>query len=314
MPELPDLTVYVEHLRRRVVGARLTAIRLASPFLLRTVRPAVADVTGRQVVGVRRLAKQIVLAFEADYFAVIHLMIAGRLRWREGVAAVPKRVGLAAFDFDITCGDGRQRATLLFTEASKKRRAALRLAQGEAALAALHPGGLEVETAPLGAFASRLRATPHTIKRALTDQRVIAGIGNAYSDEILFRARLSPFKLGRHLSDAEAHRLFDACRSVLADWTLRLRANAAHAFPGDGRGNKVTAFHPQMAVHGRYKQPCPRCGAPVQRIVRPENESNYCAMCQTGGRLLADRALSRLLKDTYPKRLEDLEGGPGPVE
>lgn len=300
MPELPDLTVYAEHLERRVVGEPLAAIRLVSPFLLRSVAPAVEDVVGKRVVAVRRLAKQLVLALEADYFMVLHLMIAGRLRWHGVGQAVPKRLGQAAFDFASGC--------LVLTEASKKKRASLRLLQGEAALAALDPGGLEVFDIDVETFHARLQATPHTIKRALTDQRVFAGIGNAYSDEILFHAKLSPFKLGRQLTAAEAATLHAACRRTLAEWTKRLRERAGDRFPGHGAGNRVTAFHPEMAVHGKYKQPCPVCGAPVQRILRAENESNYCAGCQTGGRVLADRSLSRLLRDAYPKRIEELEG------
>ena len=306
MPELPDVTVYVEHLARRAVGTRLAAIRLASPFLLRSVTPTVDDVCGREVVAVRRLAKQIVFALEGGYFAVLHLMIAGRLRWRDDRAQVPKRVGLAAFDF--ADASGAARGSLLLTEASKKKRASLRLLHGETALADLDPGGLEVHEASFEAFFARLRETPHTVKRALTDQRVFAGIGNAYSDEILFRAGMSPFKPAPRIGETEAHGLYDACRDVLAEWTERLRANAGDAFPGERRGSKVTAFHPEMAVHGKYRQPCPVCGSPVLRIVRAENESNYCAKCQTGGRILADRSLSRLLKETYPKRIEDLEG------
>lgn len=300
MPELPDLTVYAEHIERRVVGEPLAAIRLASPFLLRSVTPTVADVAGKRVVAVRRLAKQLVLALEGDHFLVLHLMIAGRLRWHGVGQAVPKRLGQAAFDFESGC--------LVLTEASRKKRASLRLLQGETALAALDPGGLEVFDIDVETFHARLRATPHTIKRALTDQRVFAGIGNAYSDEILFHAKLSPFKLGRHLTGAEARALHAACRRTLGEWTERLRERAGERFPGQGAGNRVTAFHPEMAVHGKYKQPCPVCGAPVQRILRVENESNYCAGCQTGGRLLADRSLSRLLRDAYPKRIEDLEG------
>ena len=304
MPEYPDLTVYVEHIERRVQGERLTGIRLASPFLLRSVAPTVDEVVGREVYGVRRLAKQIVLVLADGFFMVIHLMIAGRLRWHDAKPnappqAVPKRNGLAAFDF--TAG------SLIFTEASKKKRASLKLVEGETALAALDPGGLEVFDIDFAAFYGRLQETPHTVKRALTDQRVFAGIGNAYSDEILFRARMSPFKQGRHMAEDEAQRLFDACRDVLTEWAARLRAEAEGKFPGQG-GSKVTAFHPAMAVHGKYREPCPVCGAPVQRIVRPENETNYCAACQTGGRLLADRSLSRLLKDTYPRRIEELEG------
>jgi len=303
VPEYPDLTVYVEHIERRVKGDRLTGIRLTSPFLLRSVTPGVDEIAGREVIAVRRLAKQLVLALGDSYFVVIHLMIAGRLRWHDAKPnappqAVPKRNGLAAFDFET--------GSLIFTEASKKKRASLKLVHGDTALGALNPGGLEVFEIDFEAFYARLRETPHTVKRALTDQRVFAGIGNAYSDEILFRARMSPFKQGRHMSEDEAGALFAACRDVLSEWTVRLRGEAEGKFPGQG-GSKVTAFHPEMAVHGKYREPCPVCGAPVQRIVRPENETNYCATCQTGGRLLADRSLSRLLKDTYPRRIEDLE-------
>ena len=303
MPEYPDLSVYVEHIERRVKGDRLTGIRLTSPFLLRSVTPGVDEIAGREVLAVRRLAKQLVLALADSYFVVIHLMIAGRLRWHDAKPnappqAVPKRNGLAAFDFET--------GSLIFTEASKKKRASLKLVHGDTALGALNPGGLELFEIDFEAFYDRLRETPHTVKRALTDQRVFAGIGNAYSDEILFRARMSPFKQGRHMSEDEARGLFAACRGVLSEWTARLRAEAEGKFPGQG-GSKVTAFHPEMAVHGKYREPCPVCGAPVQRIVRPENETNYCATCQTGGRLLADRSLSRLLKDTYPRRIEDLE-------
>ena len=294
MPELPDLTVYLEHLESRIAGERLEAIRLASPFLLRTVAPAVDEVTGRRVTGCQRLAKQLVIELEEDYYLVLHLMIAGRLQWREVGAAVPKRNGLAAFDF----GSG----TLILTEASRKRRASLRLVRGSDELATLDPGGLEVLDIDFDGFADQLRRTNHTLKRALTDQHVFAGIGNAYSDEILMQARLSPFKLPRNLSDEELRALYDACRDVLMEWTARLRDEAGDRFPA-----KVTAFHPEMAVHGRYREPCPVCGAPVQRIRYAENEANYCAGCQTGGRLLADRSLSRLLKDNWPKRLEDLE-------
>ncbi|MXY55626.1 MAG: formamidopyrimidine-DNA glycosylase [Gammaproteobacteria bacterium] len=295
MPEIPDLTVYIEHLDDRVVGRRLSGIRIASPFLLRSVSPTVDEVAGREVVGVRRLAKQIVLELTEELFVVMHLMIAGRLRWYDEHKAIPKRNGLAAFDFD--------NGSLILTEASRKRRASLRLVRGPVALADLDPGGMEVCDIEFEAFFERLQSTPHTVKRALTDQRVFAGIGNAYSDEILFEARMSPFKLGRNMTTQEARKLFDACRDVLARWTDTLRSETGGKFPA-----KVTAFHPQMAVHGKYREPCVVCGAPVQRILKSENESNYCARCQTGGRLLADRSLSRLLKDTYPKRIEDLEG------
>ena len=294
MPEIPDLTVYVEHLDDHVLGRRLDGIRIASPFLLRSVSPAVDEVVGRAVVGVRRLAKQIVLELAGELFVVMHLMIAGRLLWYDEPKPIPKRNGLAAFDFD--------NGSLLFTEASRKRRASLRLVRGRDGLAHLDPGGLEVCDIEFEAFFERLQSTPHTVKRALTDQRVFAGIGNAYSDEILFEAKMSPFKLGRNMTAEEARKLFDTCRDVLMRWADTLRKETGAKFP-----TKVTAFHPQMAVHGKYREPCVVCGAPVQRILKAENESNYCARCQTGGRLLADRSLSRLLKDTYPKRIEDLE-------
>jgi formamidopyrimidine-DNA glycosylase len=294
VPELPDLTVYLEHLESRIGGGRLEGIRLASPFLLRTVTPSVEDVRGRRVTGCSRLAKQLVIALEADYYLVLHLMIAGRLQWQGGRKVIPKRNGLATFDFDS--------GTLLLTEESKKKRASLRLVHGPEDFAALDAGGLEVLNIDLGQFAHQLSSTNHTLKRALTDQRVFAGIGNAYSDEILLRARLPPFKQPRNLSDAEMESLFHACREVLMEWTERLREKAGGTFP-----KKVTAFHPEMAVHGRYREPCPVCGAPVQRIQYAENEANYCARCQTGGRLLADRSLSRLLKDNWPRRLEDAE-------
>ena len=306
MPEIPDITVYAEHLERRVVGSRLADIRIASPFLLRSVSPGVGDVAERGVLRVERLAKQLAICLEGGFYVVLHLMIAGRLQWRPLRQAVPKRVGLAAFDFEAVSGQDTS-GTVILTEVSKKKRAALRLVEGEDALAALHPGGLDVLEIDFDTFQQRLRDTPHTVKRALTDQRVFAGIGNAYSDEILFRARMSPFKQGRNMDDAEARALFSACRDVLTEWTERLRQKTGERFPGEGKNNRVTAFHPEMAVHGKYRQPCPICAAPVQRIVRPENETNYCATCQTGGRLLADRSLSRLLKDTYPKRIEDLE-------
>ena len=289
MPELPDLTVYIEHLDRRVTGARLRDIRLRSPFVLRSVSPTPEDVRDRRVRGVQRLAKQIVFDLEGDCFMVIHLMIAGRLRWYE-TGKSPPRAGLAVFDFSS--------GTLLLTEASKKKRASLRLVSGAEALAALDPGGLEVLDIGEVTFADQLRGSRHTLKRTLTDQRIFAGIGNAYSDEILLAAGLSPFKRAPDVSDEEAVRLFEACRTTLTDWIDILRAKAGARFP-----SKVTAFHPEMAAHGKYKDPCPVCGAPIQRIVYAENESNYCARCQTGGRLLADRSLSRLLKGSYPKRI-----------
>jgi len=294
VPELPDLTVYLEHIDRRLEGETLTGIRLASPFLLRTVAPSVDEVCGNRLLGSRRLGKQIVLALEGGFYVVIHLMISGRLQWGAPGTAVPKGRGLAAFDFESGC--------LIFTEASKKKRASLKLVHGEADLAALDPGGLEVLQIDRDAFAARIIDSNHTLKRALTDQRVFAGIGNAYSDEILLRAQLSPFKRPVNLSEEEMTRLFEACVNVLSEWTALLRAETGDKWP-----NKVTAFHEQMAVHGKFKEPCPVCGSPVQRIVYAENEANYCARCQTEGRLLADRSLSRLLKDNWPKRLEDLE-------
>jgi len=294
VPELPDLTVYLENIERRVLGSRLLGVRLASPFLLRTVTPSVDDLVGREVTGTRRLAKQLVIQLEEEFFMVIHLMISGRLQWADAGAAIPKRNGVAGFDFES--------GTVLFTEASKKKRASLKLVRGTRDLAELDPGGLEVLDVELSAFADRLKDTNHTLKRALTDQRVLAGIGNAYSDEILLQAGLSPFKRPENLSADEMARLFKSCQAVLTEWTDRLREET-----GDNWPKKVTAFHPEMAVHGKYREPCPVCGSPVQRIRYAENEANYCARCQTGGKLLADRSLSRLLKANWPKRLEDLE-------
>lgn len=294
MPELPDLTVYLEHLERRTRDAELIAIRLGNPFVLRTVSPTIDEVCGHRVRGWRRLAKQLVLELDGDYYVVIHLMISGRLHWERVGKAIPKRNGIAALDFST--------GTMIFTEASKKRRASLKLVSGRDGLDALDPGGIDVFGVSLQEFSDRLKSVNHTIKRALTDQHIFAGIGNAYSDEILLRARLSPFKQGATMDDEEIGRLYEACRDVLDEWTKRLRAEAGDEFP-----KRVTAFHDEMAVHGKFRQPCPVCGSPVQRIVYAENESNYCAKCQTAGRLLADRSLSRLLKATWPKRLEDLE-------
>ncbi|MDX1433009.1 MAG: DNA-formamidopyrimidine glycosylase family protein [Gammaproteobacteria bacterium] len=294
MPELPDVEIYVERLRALFAGEALGGVRLASPFVLRSVEPPPASLHGRRLVQVRRLGKRIVLGFEEELFAVIHLMIAGRLRLRAPRAAIPKGNGLAAFDFP--------RATLLLTEAGSKRRASLHVVRGEAALGELDRGGLEVLDCTLEAFRARMTQENHTLKRALTDPRILSGIGNAYSDEILLEARLSPFKQTRSLDDAEMLRLYTACRDVLAAWTARLREETGEGFP-----EKVTAFREGMAVHGRYRRPCPRCGEPVQRIVYADNECNYCARCQTAGRLLADRALSRLLKSNWPRTLEELE-------
>lgn len=308
MPELPDVTVWVERLRDLTVGVALERVRLGSPFLLRTVDPPVTAVEGRTVTGTARLGKRVVLHLEGDLHVVVHPMIAGRLHWKARGAAIPGRVGLAALDFGLP--DGSRGGTLVLTEASTKKRASLHLVAGSEALRALDRGGLEVLEADAAAFASRLRAESHTLKRALTDPTLFSGIGNAYSDEILHRARLSPMALTSRLDDAEVARLYAACRSVLEGWTDRLRAEAADGFP-----THVTAFREGMAVHGRYRQPCPTCGAPVQRIVYAENECNYCAACQNEGRLLADRALSRLLKQDWPRTLEELEEarrvGPG---
>jgi formamidopyrimidine-DNA glycosylase len=294
MPELPDVTVYVECLARHTVGRQLEAVRLSGISLLRSVDPPLSDAHGRRVLDLRRLGKRIVLGLEDELFLVLHLMIAGRLRWRGPGAGARGRNVLAAFDFE--------HGTLLFTEASRKKRASLHLLRGEEALASFDPGGTNVFDADLPAFREALFRENHTLKRALTDPRLFDGIGNAYSDEILHRARLSPVKHTQRLSDPEVERLHDAARDTLAGWTERLRAEV-----GDGFPEKVTAFREGMAVHGRYREPCPDCGAPVQRIVYAENETNYCAGCQTGGRVLADRALSRLLRADWPRTLEELE-------
>ena len=294
MPELPDVTVYVEALERHVVGRRLERVRLASASLLRTVEPPLSAAFGRRAVGVARLGKRIVLALEGELYLVLHLMIAGRLRWRPKDVALPAKRAHAAFDFE--------HGTLLLTEASPKKRATLHVVQGAAGLAEHDRGGLEVEAASLGAFAAALTRERHTLKRALTDPTLFSGIGNAYSDEILHRARLSPLQLTTNLDASEMERLYEATRATLREWTERLRREVGEGFP-----EKVTAFREGMAVHGRHREPCPDCGAPVQRIVRGENESNYCARCQTGGRLLADRALSRLLKEDWPRTLEEME-------
>jgi formamidopyrimidine-DNA glycosylase len=295
MPELPDVAAYLAALEPRVVGQPLTGIRIASPFLLRSVDPPLREAFGKTVVGLRRVGKRIVLELPDQLFIIIHLMIAGRLHWKDAPAArIPGKLGLAAFDFPT--------GTLLFTEAGTKKRAALHLARGEASLAQHDAGGIEPLTADLDAFRAALTRESHTVKRALTDPRFFSGIGNAYSDEILHRARLSPVKLTRQLTDEEVARLHAATQATLTDWINRLTDEARQAFP-----EKVTAFRPDMAVHGRYGKPCPECRAPVQRIVHADNETNYCARCQTGGRLLADRALSRLLHQDWPKSLEELE-------
>jgi formamidopyrimidine-DNA glycosylase len=295
LPELPDIVVYIEALRPRVVGQPLQRVRLRSPFLLRSVTPPPSSVEGRTVSGLRRLGKRIVIAFENDTFLVLHLMIAGRLRWAKAGAKVPGKLGLAAFEFPA--------GTLILTEAGSKKRAALHLVQGEAALNEHDPGGAEPLSVDRDGFRAALQRERHTLKRALTDPRLLSGIGNAYSDEILHRARLSPFKWTDKLDDPELERLFAATRGTLNEWIERLRLETGDQFP-----KKVTAFREGMAVHGRYGEPCPACGAPVQRIRYANNESNYCAKCQTGGKLLADRGLSRLLKGDWPRSVEELEG------
>ncbi|HKQ60838.1 MAG TPA: DNA-formamidopyrimidine glycosylase family protein [Candidatus Polarisedimenticolaceae bacterium] len=294
MPELPDIVVYQECLARRVCGIRLERVRLGNPFLVRSVDPPLREAEGRPVVELGRLGKRLVIGLEGELFLVLHLMIAGRLRWKPPGAKLPGRIGLAAFDFAP--------GTLLLTEAGSKRRASLHVVRGRAALARHDPGGLEVLEADLGAFRAVLARERHTLKRTLTDPQLFSGIGNAYSDEILHRARLSPFRLSPQLNEEETERLYSAARAVLSEWTAALRAEA-----GDGFPERVTAFRPGMAVHGRYRQPCPNCGTAIQRIVYSANEANYCPRCQTGGRLLADRALSRLLREDWPRTVEELE-------
>lgn len=294
MPELPDIIVYVEALRPRIVGTPLERVRLASPFLLRSVDPPLAEVEGRIVLGVGHIGKRIVIGLESDLSLVLHLMIAGRLTWRDRGAGIPRKVGLAAFDFP--------RGTLLLKEVGSKRRASLHVVRGAEALHAFDRGGVEVLETDFDGFSAALTRENRTLKRALTDPRLFSGIGNAYADEILHRARLSPVRLTRRLSAEEVGRLHAAARATLSEWIERLRVETGAGFP-----ERVTAFHPGMAVHGRYGKPCPDCGAPVQRIVYAENETNYCAACQTGGRLLADRSLSRLLRQDWPRTLEELE-------
>ena len=294
VPELPDVDLYVHALRPRIVGQTIRRVRLAAPFLLRSVEPPLSAVEGRAVEEVSRLGKRIVIDAGAELYLVIHLMIAGRFRWRPPDTKVPGKVGLLALEFD--------HGTLILTEAGSKRRASLHLVQGRAALTQHDPGGIEVLEARLEEFAQALRRENHTLKRALTDPQVFSGIGNAYSDEILHAARLSPFKQTQSIGDDEVARLFEAVRTTLVGWSTRLREETGAGFP-----EKVTAFREGMAVHGRYRQPCPVCGSPVQRVVYAANEANYCATCQTGGRLLADRSLSRLLRDDWPRTLEELE-------
>jgi formamidopyrimidine-DNA glycosylase len=294
VPELPDIVTYLGALEKRVVGQPLVKLRLQSPFLLRTVDPPIAEIEGKRVKALERLGKRLVFRFENDLYLVLHLMISGRLKWGAAGAKPNGKIGLAAFDFP--------NGTLLLTEASSKKRASLHLVRGRAGLAEHDRGGLEPLEADLAAFTEALTRENHTMKRALTDPRLFSGIGNAYSDEILHRAKLSPVKLSDKLSPDEIKRLYDATRAILVEWTERLQREA-----GDGFPEKVTAFREGMAVHGRYRQPCPVCATPVQRIRYAENETNYCPTCQTGGKLLADRGLSRLLHGDWPKTLEELE-------
>ncbi len=294
MPELPDVLIYIHALEPRVVGATLEKVRLASPFLVRSVDPPVEQAEHRKVLCLRRLGKRIVFELEGDLFLVFHLMIAGRFRWRPPGARIPGKLGLAAFDLSS--------GTLVLTEAASMKRASLHLVRGAARLEEHDPGGIEVLECGLEEFRRALQSENHTLKRSLTDPRLFSGIGNAYSDEILHRARLSPMKQTRHLDEPEIEALYGAVREVLQDWCRRLREETGAGFP-----DKVTAFRPGMAVHGRYREPCPDCGARVQRIRYAANECNYCAKCQTGGRLLADRSLSRLMKKDWPRTLEELE-------
>ena len=294
MPELPDITIYLEALQRFVVGQRLEAIRLVGPSVLRTADPPLSEAQGKTVLGVRRIGKRIVFALEGDLFLVVHLMIAGRFHWHRRGARVQGKVGHAAFDFP--------NGTLMLTEASTKKRASIHLVRGEDGLRQFGQSGIEPLEADLSVFKEALTRENHTLKHALTDPGLFSGIGNAYSDEILHRARLSPITLTQRLDKAGALRLYEATRATLTEWIARLRAETRDGFP-----ERVTAFRKDMAVHGRYRQPCPVCGTAVQRIVYAENECNYCPTCQTGGRLLADRALSRLLGETRPRTLEELQ-------
>jgi len=294
VPELPDLTVYLESLEARIANRTLARIRVLNPFLLRTAVPPIAEAEGRKVLRLQRLGKRIVIALEGDLYLVLHLMVAGRLRWLESGAKPPGRIALALLEFD--------NGTLAFTEAGTKRRASLHLVKGDEALRAMDPGGVEIFSISEAEFDKRLKTENHTLKRALADPHLFAGIGNAYSDEILHRAKLSPIAMTSKLTEDETRRLFQATKSVLTEWTSRIRDEANGGFP-----EKVTAFREGMAVHGRFGKPCPVCGAPVQRIRYAENETNYCARCQTGGRLLADRSLSRLLKKSWPRSIDEME-------
>ena len=296
MPELPEILLYVHALEQRILHQELQKVRIASISLLKTVDPPISSIEGRTVRGLRRLGKRIVLDFDDDLHVVIHLMIAGRFQWKPRGAPIPKKLGHAAFDF----ADG----TLLLTEAGTKKRASLHVVRGEAAVQEQHRGGVEPLEISEAEFAAALRRENRTLKRALTDPRIFSGIGNAHSDEILFEAQLSPTQLSRNLDDAAIHKLYECTRASLQNWVDILIGEAGNTFP-----EKVTAFHPRMKVHGRYNQPCVRCGSPIQRIVFADNETNYCAQCQTGGKLLADRAFSKLLKEDWPRTLEELEEG-----
>jgi len=294
VPELPDIVVYIEALEKRIKGSTLERVRIASPFLLRTAVPPLSSVEGKKIVELRRLGKRICFGLEGDLWLVLHLMIAGRLHWYDERAKAAKGRSLAVFEFST--------GSLVLTEAGTQKRASLHVVQGEAGLDSLDPGGLEVFDATLEQFARAIRAKNHTLKRALTDPRILSGIGNAYSDEILFEAKLSPFTLTQKLSDKDVEHLFESIKHTLTDWLERLRSDSRDRFP-----EKVTAFRPDMATHGKYGEPCPRCGTKIQRIRYGSNETNYCPTCQTGGKLLADRALSRLLKDDWPRTPEELE-------
>jgi formamidopyrimidine-DNA glycosylase len=294
MPELPDIVVYIEALEKRIVGQKLEQVRIVSPFLLRTAVPPLSSVDGKTVLQLRRMGKRICIGLEGGLWLVLHLMIAGRLHWKEQGVKLARPRGLAAFDFP--------HGSLLWTEAGTQKRASLHVVEGEENLRALDPGGLEVLEASAEQFAAALKSENHTLKRSLTDPHLFSGIGNAYSDEILWQAQLSPMQLTQKLKDEEVARLYEAVRNTLAKWVEQLRAESGEAFP-----EKVTAFRQGMAVHGKYKRPCPRCGKPIQRIRYAGNEANYCPHCQTGDKLLADRALSRLLRDDWPKTLEQLE-------
>ncbi len=294
MPELPDLNNYTQALRPRIIGETLRGIRLSSPFILRSVSPTIEAITGSSVIGLSLLGKQVVIALNDSYFIIIHLMIAGRFRWHRAGAKLPGKLGLIAFDFDS--------GTLVVTEAGQKHRASVNLVRGESGLKDFDRGGANVFAIELSEFIDCLTRKSHTIKRSITDQKFLSGIGNAYSDEILHHAKISPMRQTRFFTDEQWQQLFESTRTVLQQWIDRLRTETGDAFPA-----KVTAFHPDMAVHGKYKQPCPDCGNPVQRIRYASNECNYCAVCQNQGNLLADRSLSRLLKQDWPKKLEDLE-------